>query len=268
MFLYANGCSLTWGDELANVSLSTKKTIEQQKTWEKITRNRPPTNKKYWSISSILSDNDEYRLKKSWPGQLKTLLNFSDFENDGFPGGSNKRIVRTTIDWVLYNKHKFSNLFVVIGWTYYSRTEIWDEICNSYKQYNITPNNGMDKDEKKFLENYWQRTYNEYERVNNFLQEIIILQSFLKEKNINYLFFNAIHDINGIKKNININNFQHLINEIDQKRFFKFYDNNFFNWSVTEKKYPHGPGYHPLEKGHNEWAKILATYINENNLLR
>jgi len=267
MFLYANGCSLTWGDELATIILSDKGKNYDKNRWDKIAATRPPGCDEYQSTSVLISDNEEYRLAHSWPGQLSKLLDCEDFENDGFPGGSNKRILRTTLDWILYNKERHKDLFVVIGWTYHNRIEIWDQPTKSYKQYNLNLNKNMDKDEAKFIEGYWQRTYNEYERLSNFFQEVIILQSFLKSYEIDYLFFNAIQDFKDIKRNMDLFVFKHLIKEIDQKRYFMLEAGNFLNWALEENKYPHGPGYHPLEKGHAEWAKVLYKYINENNLV-
>lgn len=263
MFLYANGCSFTWGDELASVIKPKKFTVEQRKRWEKILENRPPRHDDYWAGSIVMSDNEEYRLKYSWPGQLAELLDCEEFDNDAFPGGSNERMLRTTIDWVLCNKNRCPDLFVVIGWTYHSRFELWNEEKKCYKQFN--PNiRGLDKDEKLFIESYWRYCYNDYERISNFLHCVITLQTFLKYHKIDFLFFNAIQDLNGLNR-FDLSIFDHLLNEIDRDHYFLLEKGTFNTWD-EEKKYPRGPDFHPLEKGHAEWAKVLYDCINDNKL--
>jgi len=266
MVLYANGCSFTWGDERANIVVPKRCSKEQRDRWKKLSDNRPPRHDDYWAGSAVMSDNEGYRLKYSWPGQLAKLLNCNDFDNDAFPGGSNERILRTTIDWVLYNKDRYPDLLVVVGWTYHSRFELWIEKDKCYKQYN--PNFGhvtdMNKDEKLFIESYWKYCYNDYERISNFLHCVITLQTFLKYHKIDFLFFNAIQDLNGLN-GYDLSIFDHLLNEIDRDRYFLLENGTFNSWD-EEKKYPRGPRFHPLAEGHAAWAKVLYEYINENEL--
>lgn len=263
MFLYANGCSFTWGDELAKIVAPKKLNNEQKKRWKKISENRPPRHDDYWAGSVVISDNEEHRLKYSWPGRLAELLNCDGFDNDAFPGGSNERILRTTTDWILYNKDRYPDLFVAIGWTYHSRFELWNEEYKCYKQYN--PNTrGLDKKEKLFIDSYWKYTYNDYERISNFLQCVITLQTFLKYHKINFLFFNAIQDLHGLGE-FDLTIFDHLLDEIDRNRYFLLKKGTFNTWD-EEKKYPRGPDFHPLEESHAEWAKVLYNHINENGL--
>lgn len=266
MFLYANGCSLTWGDELATIVLAEDEENFDQKRWAEILATRPPGCTEYQPISTLLSTNEKYRLEHSWPGQLSKLLNCEGFENDGFPGGSNKRITRTTLDWILYNKERHDNIFVVIGWTYHNRIEIWNEPTKTFNQYNLHLPKNMEKNEAKFVKEFWMRTHNEYERLSNFFQEVIFLQSFLENQGIKYLFFNAIQDFKEIGRNMDLSIFKHLIKEINQKRYFMLEASNFLYWSLEINEYSHGPGYHPLEEAHREWAKNLYRYIDINNL--
>lgn len=267
MFLYANGCSFTWGDELANIIAPEKFTNEQRSRWKKILENRPPRHDDYWAGSVVMSDNEEYRLKYSWPGQLAELLNCDGFDNDAFPGGSNERMLRTTIDWVLLNKNRYPDLFVAIGWTYHSRFELWNEQYKCYKQFNpnFESTTDMDKDEKMFIELYWRYSYNDYERISNFLYCVTTLQTFLKYHKINFLFFNAIQDLHGLN-GFDLSIFDHLLNEIDRDHYFLLENGTFNTWDEG-KKYSRGPRFHPLKEGHAEWAKVLYEYINNNELI-
>jgi len=263
MFLYANGCSFTWGDELANVIKPKNFNKELRDRWGKITYTRPPQHDEYWAGSTVMSNNEEHRLKYSWPGQLAELFNCKGFENDAFPGGSNERILRTTTDWILYNKDLHPDLLVVIGWTYHSRVEIWNEKYKCYKCYN-PQTQGMDKDDKTFMDSYWKHTYNDYERISNYLQCVITLQTLLKYYEIDFLFFNAIQDLDGFAE-FDLTIFDHLLKEIDRDRYFLLENGTFNTWD-EEKEYPRGPRFHPLKEGHAGWAKVLYDYINENRL--
>ena len=263
MFLYANGDSFTWGDELGKIIAPEGFNKEQRDRWKKIADNRPPKIDDYWAGSVVVSDNEEYRLSHGWPGRLAKLLKCDGFDNDAFPGGSNERILRTTTDWILYNKKRHPNLFVSIGWTFHSRFELWNVEYNCYMQYTANKRN-IHKSQKSFIDSYWRNTYNEYERISKYLHCVVTLQTLLKYYKIDFLFFNAIQDLDGLSK-FDLSIFNHLLDQIDRVRYYCLDKGTFNTWD-EERKYPRGPDFHPLAEGHAAWAKLLYEYINENGL--
>ena len=90
LILLANGCSMTYGSEL--------------------------------------SENHHERMASCWVGQLAQKSAACRAVNLGYPGGSNDRILRTTIEWIskhYLTKIKDRMLFVCIGWSSPMRREFY-----------------------------------------------------------------------------------------------------------------------------------------------
>lgn len=90
--LYANGCSMTYGYEL----------IDDPQTHDCL--------------------DDAYRKAHAWPGRLAVRVGAAKVVNDSIPGGSNDRILRTTIQWLTDflaagGDAARRSLLVVIGWS-------------------------------------------------------------------------------------------------------------------------------------------------------
>lgn len=267
MILYANGCSLTWGDDLTdilNVFPNDRDTKEFKDKVTEIEQERPGDPTTYRNFDVVIGRDDEYRLKKSWPGILTDLLVLHGLHNDAAPGGSNTRIVRTSTDWIAANK--YSNLFVVIGWTSPTRIELWNNDYNIHRQHLLNFTKFYTKDDVKFYNKFWQDNHNDYDKLDNFFHQVLLFQSFLKQNRIPYLFFDALPTVNN--RNLDTKLFEHLDKLIDKRRYLNYNKNNgcFYAWAM-DKKYKLGNRDHPLEDAHNDWAHILYNYINENNLL-
>lgn len=104
--LLANGCSMCYGSGL----------YEDKKTKQ--------------CTDNLL------RMKNSWPGIVGQKLHFHQVINLGYPGGSNDRIIRTTIAWITENWLSDRNaddfLLVCIGWSGPMRREFY--INNAWRQ--------------------------------------------------------------------------------------------------------------------------------------
>lgn len=89
--LFTNGCSWTWGGGLDE----------------------------YWQ-----TEND--RLELVWPHHLGNLLGITDIVNLSIGSGSNQRILRTTLNWLLSKTpEELKNTIAVIQWTELSRYEYY-----------------------------------------------------------------------------------------------------------------------------------------------
>ena len=267
MILYANGCSLTWGDDLTeilNVQSGFGTNEEYQARLKELESVRPGKQILYKNFEVTLGEDDDYRIRNSWPGILSNLIG-CEGHNDAVPGGSNQRIMRTSLDWIADNKDK--DLFVVIGWTGLTRIELWNQKNRVHKQHLLNFSLNYSNEDKKFYEKYWRETYNDYERVDNFIHQLIMFQGFLQINNIPFVFFDALPTVNNAE--LDMAAFDHLDNLIDKKRYFQYNTINgcFYTWTIMNK-YKQGPRKHPLEEAHKDWAKILYEYITENNLLK
>ena len=155
-YIYANGCSYVAG---AGLISHTKKKLNDLK----------------------------YYLKTS-VHLLAEELNCEYF-NDAKGGGSNQRIVRTTIDWLLENKDKWNEVLVLIGWTGFFRYEIqqgkkWIPINTEESEIEFLGSKIPTTD-------FWKlylKAFNDAEAMySRYLDLILYLQLFLEANNIKYI---------------------------------------------------------------------------------
>ena len=155
------------------------------------------------------------RLKRSWASKLGHLLNCTDTVNLSLGGSSNKRILRTTMEHL--SKHPDFNGTLIIAWTTHTRNEFtWfsdlfgkkpkgllgGDNGGSSKKYGhwvlaANPHNGESQEQK--LKDFMSLYYNcshcyEFEK-EIFQQQLVMFESYLKQKNINYYFFCALDSI-------------------------------------------------------------------------
>lgn len=234
--LYANGCSFTSGCELEGVGIP----------------------------------HSEYNLEHAWPKHLMKLMGFDSVVNQAVAGGSNDRIIRTSMSW-LSNANP-EETFVVIGWTDAFRQEIVykDKYHAILKDFTNTIDNKRDY---KYLKEA-QKSYTVFncdEKHNELIkiQVVILFQSFLKQMGIEYFFFDALTPVK------NYESVQHLTKLIDEDRFFNPYtwphtmlhylrDRNF---KYIEDPPPTPFNNHYREDGHIFWANALFQAMKERKLI-
>ena len=135
---------------------------------------------------------------KAWPKHLADMWG-CDHTNLSISGGSQKRILRTTIEFIgnyLIAGKDLKDLFVIVLWPGPYRTELyipdmpgregtnWHTfvVGNKYK--------GFPKDVTNFYK-YWVLTYDTEQADVSYLLDVITLQSYLKFWKIKYFFFRA-----------------------------------------------------------------------------
>ena len=258
-YLYTNGCSFVWGDEIQNPNDS---------NWQFTHR---------WS--KILSD-------KMGVEEINHAQN----------GSSNNRIYRTTKDWIFNNKDKLKDTFIVLGWSQSVRTERYNDIANMYESINFavqpeymsaSDNNGMDasgdpagnKDHGPFLgmspsQNFWEQYVKYYFDDNYFNEEtalrVFAMQQLLEKYNIKYYFYfsmenNVLHHIQGNYENLyNFDKIYHqcqedwIMDEVKKKTGgILEWDNEVNTFKNTKGEWSGFNGSHPDEKSHSLWADFL-----------
>lgn len=246
MKLYFNGCSFTYGDELANPK------------------------------------------QDAWPTLVSAELNLP-FYNDAVSGGSNERIVYKTI----LNSNDYDYFF--IAWTTYSRFTEYNPVDNFEINFNpmlaldlsLHASNDLKNNYSKYKnygELYYKYWFNELYEFKKWLQQIILLQSFFKTHNKQYLMLNAVPNnlsiwlqpqetfIESVKPLLEFfdciddqqlldehRQIQHLNSLIDTSRFL-----DWNKWYITSMRrdYPCGPGKHLLEEGNQALAKKVLDHYN------
>jgi hypothetical protein len=187
-------------------------------------------------------------LSDAWPYVLGKLSN-CPVKNLGKSAVSNDYIVRNVID------HATSNDLVILAWTHYARVEFADE----RGIYDIWPGcqnrmfNHPDVSYRKELIDYYSRYNNEKYSYSNYLDKIILLQSFLKFNNIKYVMLDTFEN----------NNFRNLIEEkklamIDTMHYLGWPNETMMEWTDGCTQ---GPNRHFLEDGHKRVADKIYEHI-------
>jgi len=226
MILYANGCSYTTGCELEGPHIGDSK----------------------------------YNKDRAWPAILGKNLGATEVINEAKAGGSNDRIIRTSLDWILSNRSK-EKLLVVIGWTDPYRTEIkidgtYHHICSALQR---KSNKILKEAHRHFTTYYCDDSYAQPKKVH----QVILMQDFLKLRKINYFFFNAILSVQprfckhrSIGNAIDLNNYLHPFDmqKCMLNKVFKIF-----------KPVPWGT--HPEEAAHRYWGNFLYNEIKRREII-
>lgn len=154
------------------------------------------------------------KLDRSWASSLGKLLN-QRTKNLSLGGASNKRIIRTTMEYLA--DHPNFDGTIIIAWTTHTRNEFtwvdsfWSKKpkgllgggksgdTKKYGHWVIAANPHAGKDQSPYLKQFMELYYNhshcyEFER-EIFNQQLIMFESYLKNKGINYYFFCALDHI-------------------------------------------------------------------------
>lgn len=215
----------------------------------------------------------------SWPALVADKLN-STIVNDAVSGSSNYSIVYRTIK----NINNDYDLYL-IAWTDYSRFTFYKSDNNYETNFNVhlktefepLKNCSEFRDMGRMLYKHW---YNELYAFKLWLQQIIQLQSLLKNKN--YLMINTMPNrlskwlvdkdifINSVKNLINFNlmNDKQIFDEYEEIKYYigsidlsKFYYWNNFYITQLCNTFPVGKGGHMLEQGHEHLAELLYNHL-------
>ena len=196
-------------------------------------------------------DNFGISFKNRWSTTLAKKIGFEEI-NESESGGSNDRIVRTTLEWFSNNTDKWDEVFVMVGWTFSFRKEIYDSINYRWEQ------------DQKTKEEEIEYIYNEKLHSLYMRNSILLLQYFFKSNNIKYHFHIAFgENPKNYRSDLLVDN-THFY-EISFMDFVLSLDNNFFSrrikrWDGSEMS---GFNRHPTEKEHILWADKLYNEIKD-----
>lgn len=234
MKLYFNGCSHTYGDDLADPST------------------------------------------QAWPAIVANKIG-CDFLNDAVSGGTNDRTVYRVIKNIdLYDKF-------YIAWTYTSRFINYDKNNNYEVAYNPALVNNLFNSRNDFIkygELHYKLFYNELFNFKLWLQQIILLQLYLKNKSKKYIMINAAHNFihrwtvewqefnNSVKSLLCfdlMNDDQLFAEYVEINKLVEQIDfTNFLGWGVFTIRglsghFSVGPTQHLLTEGHQAVANYILT---------
>lgn len=194
--------------------------------------------------------------------------------NDACPGGSNNVMQTTTVQSImkLLQTYDPSEIFVIIGWTGYDRSEL---VYNG-SYYKFIPNTMLDWPlHVRDWYRAWVLCTDKDSSTNNMLLQYTMLASFLKYHKIKYYFFNSI-----ISAEVPTNNFLHgiLNNEPNQlavemlrndQNFLDPFNPEMTFWHILKAKgydgHKDGRWGHFTEDAHLDWANFLTLRIEDIN---
>tara|TARA_Y100000034_G_scaffold43097_1_gene52642 strand:+ start:159 stop:848 length:690 start_codon:yes stop_codon:yes gene_type:complete len=123
-----------------------------------------------------------------WSKLLSDKLGLIEI-NESEGGGSNDRMVRTTIEWFDNNPDKWDEVLVILGFIEPIRMEYWDEVDNNWCQWNAKDMDNNIFGDKKWWKKYVTTFLNDVTLHHNLKNQILLLTSFFDSNNIKYLMF-------------------------------------------------------------------------------
>lgn len=195
----------------------------------------------------------EHPEQHAWPRVIADQLN-CELVNEARPGVGNEFITKRTILAI----PKYKPDLVIVGWTSCSRHEFAD----SQGVFDIWPAHNRKKFMRPELKHrlplidYITRNNNDLHEYRRWLRNIILLQSFLRDKSTRYLMCNT-HD-NQHRYGQFYTTSQDLYDLIDHTKFMGWPHDGMVEWAYGAPKAPQG---HPLEQGHKQIAEAIVKHI-------
>jgi len=194
--------------------------------------------------------------QNSWPTLLAKNLNF-DLVNEAMPGGSNYRIVRKTLDFLSVHRPQL----VVIAWSSYLRTEFSSQnSCpagvnnldyNGQPIIQVQPNyNKYHKHDIGVVESFY-KTANQEWLMDNYLNQVLLLQSYLKCSKIQHVFVNALD-------NYDREFYRRPKSKLVTGEFLGWPNQCFNQWFDASQRLPDG---HLNEQGHVRLMEMLLDHV-------
>jgi len=193
-------------------------------------------------------------LHDAWPYKLADLLDYQ-VVNLGESGIGNTKIMRNAMIETI-NEHYD---LVVIGWTSAGRVE-WKDSFGA--EYTLWPGyNGRgaffrDHPWRSDWLNYMNQYHDPAYLYQQYLLNVISLQSYLKVKNIKYVMLNIVD--NEFYKISSLTGLDYVAEAIDKTHFLGW---NEFGMAEIAYGCPTGPGGHPLAQGHQLIAEKIYEHI-------
>ena len=201
-------------------------------------------------------------------------------QNASFPGSCNSRIIRTTLRDLL--RISEPDMYVVINLSFILRTEIWDSdiagnnrFVNDGEFVSIQPANGPNwffekamfpRNKYSEYSRAWLQYYNPEAEMTNLLKELVLLTSWLKNRNIKYVVVSS-----ALQETVDLNS--EFIRDFwavvrDDPNIINFFEMSFTEWCLQRGHVPitkhqqeirgrvYNIGHHG-ESAHRDFANFL-----------
>lgn len=197
----------------------------------------------------------------AWPQQLANKLNYQ-LLNFGQPGTCNDSMVRKLLEFLSDPCENTDVGLVAIAWSSPGRKEYADEAG----VYTIWPGANASKFKKELpwreqLVDYINEYHNTKWFCQNYVNNVIIAQSILRDRNIPYVMLDIMH--NEYYKKLHLAALTPLCKLVDTNTYIGWGQSGMAEWVGKVKR---GSGGHFLEDGHQIVANKVYQHIqNANN---
>lgn len=201
---------------------------------------------------------DTLNQELTWANKLGNEFGW-EVHNRGVAGGSNKlSVINLLVD--LSKIENLDDTLIIFAWTSIHRTCVYIEDNKAWYNVLVTYQNKIKKF-KQVEEAYFKFLHTDFDGLYNIYMQKILVQSFLKQKNANYLFINSFTDDKlGLPELDEPNLLEQFI---EKDKYILGYTNSIRNEICFKYGLIGDDGFHPSEAGHD-----LALQIIKNDLER
>ena len=211
--------------------------------------------KRLLTVGDSFTYGDELtELHHAWPYRLADLLDY-EVVNLGESGIGNTKIMRNAVVETISQPYDL----VVIGWTSAGRVEWKDSFGAEYTLWPGYNGRGVffrDHPWRTDWLNYMNQYHDPAYLYQQYLLDVISLQSYLKVKNINYVMLNIVD--NEFYKISCLAGLDYVAAAIDKSHFLGWGE---YGMAEIAHGCPKGPGGHPLAQGHQRIAEKIYEHI-------
>lgn len=198
----------------------------------------------------------------TWAAVLAKKLNVP-LRNRGQNAGSNKLAMIYLFEDIC--KHDYTNTLVLFSWTGIQRTTFWCEEKQYKKWVPVLPGHtSPDKLIANINSAYYAELYTDYEALHTSYLQKLSVQSFLKSKNIPYLFVNAFKEDFILYDDATMQSFE---KNLDTTNFLFGCTNSIYQNVCLELGMVAEDNFHPNVQGHDYVADMAHKFLIEKKII-
>jgi hypothetical protein len=203
-----------------------------------------------------------------WASILAKKLNVP-LRNRGQNAGSNKLAMNYLFEDVCLSadssKNSYSDTLVLFSWTGIQRTTFWSDMKAYEKWIPVLPGHtSQDKVTANINSAYYAELYTDYEALHTSYIQKLSVQSFLKAKNIPYLFVNAFKEDFIL---YNDNTMETFTKQIDMDKFLFGHDESIYQKICLDLNMVSEDKFHPSIEGHNYLANLAHDFLIDKKII-
>ena len=251
MILYANGCSWTAGLELEY----------EEELFNEWLKTQPEQYNMY-----------DFYNQYNWPTYLGKQLDADTVINDAVGGGSNQRMIRTTLNYInSLTEEQRKDVIVVLCWTSAERNEIYidDPVIKGWQVFNLTQPfgdfilsefkdraKGTIKRVEELQKYYLAAGHSLVGCVETYLNQQFMMKCTLEQLGIKYLFFQSVPAWwdTWLEENV-YEKYATQLALTEHPANIGIYFNDAMQTVCNVQGFQHAPAMHVLREGHEYWAK-------------